>query len=320
MEERRPNSATTPARGTSGSGIPKPSSRLPLPRSSIPTAAAATTRAPGQHQKPSSDTSRAPVAQSPTVGSLRTPRLRSTASREHINPSATLPRSYKPGLPSTASHSRTSARDPASRNVNARPLQRQPPSPDSPFKNPLIPGRRPSGQFGYTAESSVVLTEDLSPEDGTEEDTPALPPLARPAAENLTFDALLADSRKPRPSLTERTIETLSNLPSSPAGKRRGSNFFDTLGSRRPVSKGSVASRPGSSYQSDGSNGPLSRPGSSSSSFDRTYSNFRASTNSYKPPLATVQGTPSRRLPTLGSSSTTTPNPKLRRGLRIAPP
>ncbi|KAJ2973107.1 hypothetical protein NUW58_g9024 [Xylaria curta] len=140
------------------------------------------------------------------------------------------------------------------------------------------------------------------------DDTPELPPLAKPATEHLTFDTLLAESRKPRPSLTERTIETLSNLPSSPVVKRRGSNFFEVSGSMRPPSKGNVTSRPGSSYQSDGSNGrsngPLSRPSSSSSSLDKGYSNFRASTNSYKPPLATVQGTPSKRLSTFGSSTT----------------
>lgn len=153
------------------------------------------------------------------------------------------------------------------------------------------------------------------------EDAPELPPLLKPASEHLTFDALLAESRKPRPSLTERTIETLSNLPSSPAVKRRGSNFFDMSGSSRPQSKAGVASRPasrpGSSYQSDGSsgrlNGPLSRPGSSSSSLDKGYSNFRASTNTYKPPRATVQGTPSKRLSAFGSSAipTTKSTPKL---------
>ncbi|KAI0467563.1 hypothetical protein F4859DRAFT_237723 [Xylaria cf. heliscus] len=331
MEERRPSSATIPARGTSG--IPKPSSRLPLPRSSIPTATVAataattttTTRATSK-QKPPSDTARAPLAQSSTVGSLRAPRLRSTASREHLGPSATLPRSYKSGLPSTSPHA--TARDPASKNVNAnanaksRPLQKQPLSTDSPFKKPLVPARRPSSHFNHATQSSASLPEDLliSPGDAIDEDIPELPPLTRPAAEDLTFDSLLADSGKLRPSLTERTIETLSNLPSSPAGKRRGSNFFDAPGSRRPLSKGSVAgSRPGSSYQSDGSNGrsngPLSRPGSSSGSgsgsgsLDRGYINFRASTNSYKPPLATVQGTPSKRIPTFSSSATTL-NPK----------
>ncbi|KAI0858449.1 hypothetical protein F4860DRAFT_301612 [Xylaria cubensis] len=308
MDENHPSGATTPARTTSG--IPKPSSRLPLPRSSLPTPATTATRAQQKPSVPSSNTPRAPLTQSSTAGSLRAPRLRSTASREHINSSATLPRSYKSALPSASSH--TTAKDTGSKNVNARLPKRQPLSTDSPFKIPLATSRRPSSHFSHGTQLSTVLVEDPPSEDGISEDIPELPPLTRPAVENLTFDALLADSGKLRPSLSERTIETLSNLPSSPAGKRRGGNHFDASGSRRPPSKGGIASRPGSrpgsSYQSDG-NGPLSRPSSSSSSLDRAYNSLRASTNSYKPPLPTVQGTPSKRLSNFGFSATT-PDPK----------
>ncbi|KAI0105280.1 hypothetical protein GGR51DRAFT_197476 [Nemania sp. FL0031] len=317
MEERRSSNATTASRGSSG--IPKPSSRLPLPRSSIPTPTA-TGRSQQKPSTPSSssassETPRASLAQPPAADGLRAPRLRPTASREHMSPSATLPRSYKSRVP-PASSIQPTAKDPGSRNTNLRPLQTQSNS-DSPFKKPQVPRRRPSSQFSYGTQPSGSLAEDLSSAEGTADDTiPELPPLIKPAAENLTFDALMAQSRKPRPSLTERTIETLSSLPSSPAVKRRGSNFFDMSGSKRPQSKGSVASRPGSSYQSDGSNGrsngPLSRPGSSSSSLDKGYSNFRASTNSYKPPLATVQGTPSRRVSAFGSGTPATRStPKL---------
>ncbi|TGJ86569.1 hypothetical protein E0Z10_g2160 [Xylaria hypoxylon] len=313
MEEKRPSGATTTGRASSG--IPKPSSRLPLPRSAIPTpTATATARSQQKPSIPSSETPRASLAQPSTIGGLRNPRLRATTSREQLNPSTTLPRSYKSGV-SPAAH-RSAVKDPGSKNVTSRPPQSQPTSADSPFKKPQIPRRRPSSQFNHGAQSSATLVEEPLSEDGIPDDIPELPPLAKPATENLTFDALLAGPRRPRPSLTERTIETLSNLPSSPAIKRRSSNFFDGSGSKRPQSKGSVASRPGSrlgsrpgsSYQSDGSNGrsnrPLSRPGSSSSSLDKGYSNFRASTNSYKPPLATVQGTPSKRIPTFGSSAT----------------
>ncbi|KAI0969593.1 hypothetical protein F4678DRAFT_439428, partial [Xylaria arbuscula] len=317
MDEQRPSGATGRPSAL-GSAIPKPSSRLPLPRSSIPTpSAAAATAIPQSRQKPtvsSSETPRSSLAQPSPVASLRTPRLRTAPSRERINPSATLPRSYKPGVPSAAS--RSAAKDLTSRNTNPRPALSQPTSTDTAFKKPLVPRRRPSSQFSYSTPSSATLVEEPSPDGELADDIPELPPLAKPAADNLTFDSLLAQSKKPRPSLTERTIETLSNLPSSPAIKRRGSNFFDAPGSRRPQSKGSVASRPGSrlgsrpgsSYQSDGSNGrsngPLSRPASSSGSLERGGSNFRASTSSYKPPLATVQGTPSKRLSTFGSSAT----------------
>ncbi|KAI1427828.1 hypothetical protein F5Y12DRAFT_120472 [Xylaria sp. FL1777] len=290
------------------SSIPKPSSRLPLPRSSIPTPAAAAAATPRSQQKPSipsSETPRTSLAPPSAIASLRTPRLRPATSREQINPSATLPRSYKPAAPSVAS--RSTVKDLSSRNANPRLAQSQSTSTDNAFKKPLVPRRRPSSQFSHGTQSSATLVEEPSSGGGIVDDIPELPPLVKPAADNLTFDALLAEPRRPRPSLTERTIETLSNLPSSPAMKRRGSNFFDASGSKRPQSKGSVPSRPGSSYQSDGSNGrsngPLSRPGSSSSSLDKGYSNFRASTNSYKPPLATVQDTPSRRISAFGYSA-----------------
>lgn len=136
-----------------------------------------------------------------------------------------------------------------------------------------------------------------------------LPPLASSTEEGLTFDTLRTQPKKPRMSLTERTIETLSQLPSSPALKRRGSSFFETEAPRRPQSKGSAGSRsrPGSSYQSDGSTvrsaRSLSRPGSSSGQTDSSYNNFRASTNTYKPPLSTVLGTPTKRIPAISSKT-----------------
>lgn len=323
MEEKRPGATATSAATANTSrresGIPKLSSRLPLPRSVIPTptSSSSTVRPQQKSSISKSETPRASV--SSTVGSLRNPRLRATQSREQIKPSGTLPRSTRPAQPPVSSQS--TLKDLNNRNRTSlsdgqhRPLHSQPDSASSPFKKPLVPRRRPSSQFSYGAQSSsATLVEDVqsayTTEDKTEDDQPELPPLTKSAAaENLTFDTLLAESRKPRPSLSERTIETLSNLPSSPAVRRRGSNFFDASGSGRPRSKGSVGSRPESSYQSDRSDGrtsrPSSRPGSSSGSLSRGYGNFRASTNSYKPPLATVQGTPSRRISAYGSNTTT---------------
>ncbi|KAI0509707.1 hypothetical protein F5B22DRAFT_312605 [Xylaria bambusicola] len=307
MEEKRPSAATTTGRASSG--IPKPSSRLPLPRSSIPTPSA-TTRSQQKSSAPSSsETHRASLPQPSAATTLRNPRLRPATSREQISSPTTLPRSYRPGV--SSANPRGTAKDSINRNVKSQPV-----STDNSFKKPLAPRRRPSSQFSHGTQSSATLVEEHSSGDGIIDDIPELPPLTKPTGDDLTFDAFLAEPRRPRPSLSERTIETLSNLPSSPAIKRRGSNFFDVPGSRRPQSKGSVTSRPGSrlgsrpssSYQSDGSNGrpsgPLSRPGSSSSSLEKGYGNFRASTNTYKPPLATVQGTPSRRLSAFGSSAT----------------
>jgi hypothetical protein len=58
-----------------------------------------------------------------------------------------------------------------------------------------------------------------------------------------------ADSarRKLRPSLSERTIETLSQLPPSPSPRRRQSSFYSTASPMRPSSAMSNGSRPGSS-------------------------------------------------------------------------
>ncbi|KAI1827330.1 hypothetical protein F4861DRAFT_404274 [Xylaria intraflava] len=302
MEEKRLSIAATASRGTSG--IPKPSSRLPLPRSSIPTptpAPTSTIRLQKRPSIPSFENGGSSLSRSSTVGSRR---LRPAASQEQMSPSATLPRSYRPGAPSAGSQSAT-ARNPSSRNPNLRPLQDQPASTDSPFKKPSIPRRRQSTQFSHGPRQSTVLVEPLHLGDTMGDDAPDLPPLIQPTAEKLTFDTFMADAAKQRPSLSERTIETLSKLPSSPMRKQRASNFFDMPGSARSPSKGSMPSRPGSSCQSDGSNSRGSRPASRPGSSSEGSSNLRASNMSpYKPPLATVQGTPSKRPPTFGPSAT----------------
>ncbi|KAI1483209.1 hypothetical protein F4774DRAFT_416749 [Daldinia eschscholtzii] len=180
------------------------------------------------------------------------------------------------------------------------------------LKKPLVARRRPSGilrQSSPTASAGGTLSPEEEEDDG-DIAVDSLPPLPRSSDEGLTFDALLSpQSSKSRPSLAERTIETLSQLPSSPAFKRRGSNFFEGEAPLRPQSKGSISSRsrPGSSYQSDGSTirsvRSLSRPGSSSGNSDGLYSNFRASTNSFKPPLSTVFGTPAKRVSSVNSKT-----------------
>lgn len=89
---------------------------------------------------------------------------------------------------------------------------------------------------------------------------------------------------KPRPSLAERTMETLSHLPSTPTLKPRASNsnFYEQQepsgSTSRPVSR--WGDRPGSSRRSQSSNPPssqtsLSRPGSSSGP-GQGFSNLRS--------------------------------------------
>ncbi|ROT42642.1 L domain-like protein [Sodiomyces alkalinus F11] len=139
-------------------------------------------------------------------------------------------------------------------------------------------------------------------------------PLPSTAEIDVAHDTLPARPAKSRPSLAERTIETLSQLPSSPALSKKSSSFFDPDGSRRPRSRAeSNASRPGSSYASDASSfmrpasRGRSRPGSSSGPDDGV-SAFRASTNTFRRPMATIEGTPSRR--TSGIASLRTPSVK----------
>ena len=107
-------------------------------------------------------------------------------------------------------------------------------------------------------------------------------------------------SRKPRPSLSERTMETLQNIPSSPAVRKRGSSFFNPDSPMRPPSSG-APSRPTSSSQNDTSMGPplqsvSSRPTSSAGQGQSLQPDFRASTNTFRPPPSAFQAhTPVKR-------------------------
>lgn len=65
--------------------------------------------------------------------------------------------------------------------------------------------------------------------------------------------------RKSRPSLSERAMDTLQNIPSSPAIRKRTSSFYNPESPMRPVSSGTQSSRPGSSSQNDTVMGPPSR-------------------------------------------------------------
>ncbi|KAI0173057.1 hypothetical protein GGR52DRAFT_370121 [Hypoxylon sp. FL1284] len=285
------------------SAIPRPTSRLPLPRSNV------STTAHSQSQQPLEPTRGRP-AQSATTGSVnaRNPRLRPTPSKEQLGTTTTPRKTVKPNAPPVSTQNNRRDLNTRNRSASRGAKQAAPQDRDSQaardglFKKPPIPRRQPSGQF-LPASPASSSRGPFSPDqvDDDEAAVDFLPPLTSSAEEGLTFDTLRAQPKKSRPSLTERTVETLSQLPSSPAFQRRGSNFFETEPSRRPQSKGSAGSRsrPSSSYQSDGPNArstrSLSRPGSSSGQGDHSFGNFRASTNTYKPPLSTVLDTPTKR-------------------------
>ncbi|KAI1846427.1 hypothetical protein JX266_007632 [Neoarthrinium moseri] len=316
MDDRRQSmttSTTTNTTGNRSSALPRPTSRLPQPRASAIPAPASTVR-----HAASSDglRGRPAAAQSSTPNDLRAaanpPRLRAPASREQLRgpttPTSALrkpQRSIAPPLSSqtalrgaaaaagtstnAGTRSRSASREPAR---HAAP----PSAGDDRFKKPLLPRRRPSGQFtpALYQQNEAVIHDDDSPSD----EPPPPWSASTPTRPNTDADASQARPAISRPSLAERTMETLSQLPSSPAIKRRGSNFFDSEpSSRRPSSRAaSGGSRPGSSYQSDGSFGKsLSRPGSSSGPSEGLYGGFKASTASHRPAAESTQGTPSRR-------------------------
>ncbi|KAL1867894.1 hypothetical protein Daus18300_006169 [Diaporthe australafricana] len=119
-------------------------------------------------------------------------------------------------------------------------------------------------------------------------------------------DTIRAKTLKPRPSLAERTVQTLSRLPSSPAlrGRASHSNFFEPDPYRSASRPASRNSRPGSSLRIDnpdltGSRPSLSRPGSSSGPLQDL-------SNPFNPQLPSVDSSPmrGRRLGTLRTPST----------------
>ncbi|KAK8054100.1 hypothetical protein PG996_013401 [Apiospora saccharicola] len=287
------------------SAIPRPTSRLPVPQriSLLPVATPKPTTSNGLRSAPSREILRPSSSSSDVRTATANSRLRTSVSRDQLNTSSTTSspstlrrpqRSVGPPISSQGAlqgvKSRSVSRDPVSRITGDSLSQR----------SIAIRNRKSSGHL------SVNYGRDESP---LEEDMP--PPLTSSMGEETSsFDTIQASSKKSRPSLSERTIETLSQLPSSPVIKRNGSSFYDNDGFRRPESRtGSVGSRPGSSYQSDGSSGPTgrssSRPGSSSGPADNLYTNFRASTSTYRPPLASVPGTPSRRTSALPKTPNT---------------
>ncbi|RDA93151.1 hypothetical protein CP533_3189, partial [Ophiocordyceps camponoti-saundersi (nom. inval.)] len=106
-------------------------------------------------------------------------------------------------------------------------------------------------------------------------------------ASSLSSCAAPATATSSRPSLSQRTIDTLSQLPSSPAMTKKPSSFFDQ---RRPPS-GTETTRPRSSHNSDGSARGSSRPGSRLGSDD---CGLRAPIDGLKGALAS-SSTPRRR-------------------------
>ncbi|KAF7548974.1 hypothetical protein G7Z17_g6700 [Cylindrodendrum hubeiense] len=304
------------------SGIPKPATTLPRPTSTLRSQPSRESlggdlRNPRLRPSLSRDQLRSSVG---TAGDLRNPRLRTAASREHLStasrrtslaskPPANLnaPRPSVSRAPSTPQRS-TSTIDELSTTPPFDPpgeaLAQE--SDGHIFRRRLTLTRRPSESF-----SASPLPDPGSFYDNADQARPMTASTEGSGASGPS-DTLKPRSSKPRPSLSERTMETLAQIPSSPAVSKKSSAFFDH---GRPQSRtdgrrsraDSTSSRPGSSYTSDGSarlpSRSGSRPGSSAGPPEMGFSSFRASANSYKPPLTTISGTPQSQRRTSGVHS-----------------
>ncbi|SPO07487.1 related to receptor-like protein kinase 5 precursor [Cephalotrichum gorgonifer] len=282
----QPASAPAPAPGRP-SGIPRPS-RLPVP-SSIPRPAPNTLRTAASRESLSLSTadlrdvsrassresntsslagrkSNAPAVAHPQLRPARSrPSLRHAASASHLDQS-------QPPLPKKAPD--------ASRRLSGLPLGNAP----APVGAKRTTNRRTSGMYNLGGSAAPVPSYAQ-----TQPPRRASPPDAadRWAAEPGPFET----PKKRAPSLAERTIETLSQIPSSPAVSRRPSAFFD----QRPRSRASSsASRPGSSLGDAGLR--RSRTNSISGPDDALRSHSPPSPNMHRPPLPTIDGTPHKAL------------------------
>ncbi|KAL1838211.1 hypothetical protein VTJ49DRAFT_2938 [Mycothermus thermophilus] len=278
-------------RQTRPSGIPRPSkipqpSRLPIPRtSSLRTSPSRETLDPATNAS----------------SGLRNPKLRTTSSRDQLTaraPAATaqasLPfRTVSSPQARSSSLGRTSITTTTASAAGATPhhprLARGAPTATSGLRSSSVAThhslRRQSSQQWISA---TVLPDEQDGDIGNGSmfgDSGPLSPLS---------------PKSSRLSLAERTVETLSRLPSSPAVKGRAAASFygaDAVPWKPPSRPSSRASRPGSSHHSN-----ESRPGSRSGLEDR-------SQNPIITPLSPIEGTPLRNrrsIPSLPTPSART--------------
>lgn len=242
-----------PAISPKPSGIPRPS-RLPVPKTRSLRAA------------PSRDNLKSARL------SINNPPLRSSASRDQL--STTL---AKPRISSTNTRSRESIL-PRDRDISTGTVIYNP--------TPQTLRRKPSGDALFRKPSRPALREtklELREEEGVDEN------IGTVVEEETQYDL----PRKPRPSLSERTMETLQNIPSSPAVRNRRSSFFNNDSPMRPPSR--AMSRPTSSAGS----------GSGSGSVTSIPIDFRASTNTFRPQQSSISAyTPLKRPSTAKSYKT----------------
>ncbi|KAK4199245.1 hypothetical protein QBC40DRAFT_176710 [Triangularia verruculosa] len=286
MEEPRQNKPT---------GIPR-LSKIPVPGQTTSASKLPVPRSNSVRASPSRESLNLGAA----TGQLRNPKLRTTASRDQLAPTANSPTPRAVSSPHTRtslSHTSGNARNAASKansGFTPQPMRL------------LKPGGQPAHQSTRSTSASRAPKRQPSQQwiSAATVDEPLLEePENTVTVEYLGHDIALdspPDSAKLRPSLAERTMETLSRLPSSPSVKgKAAASFFDVTGSgrqspSRPVSR---ASRPGSSHPSEGSSGQSrlsSRPSSRAGLDSPVTTHFGSRIATYQTNVSTVESIPLR--------------------------
>ncbi|KAJ2898935.1 hypothetical protein MKZ38_003568 [Zalerion maritima] len=265
------------------------------PKSGTTTATTASTRAPAPGPRR--------VASKPTLnrpGTTKAQALRTSASQTFRSQQEQKAHQAQAAAeqekrPAAQSLSRKSSRDVFSHSTGSIGARRN-------SGNDTI---RPRKSMTLTRRPSQQLHSVASPTGASSTDDAASP--LEDVGEETSFDTLQV-KRKPRPSLAERTIETLANLPSSPAIRKSRSGFLAQDPTQRPMSHTSNGSRPSSSHNSDGSARPSSRD--SRGSFKPSLSSVRAT------PATTPATTPAKRTSTVAKTLRT---PASRQSLGTTP-
>ncbi|KIW08365.1 uncharacterized protein PV09_01281 [Verruconis gallopava] len=213
--------ASQPTSSGNPSALPRPAaSKLPLPRSSVPN-----------------------LRQQPSLSSISRPTNASAARRQAST--ASLAQKARPPL----SHTQPNDRAPAHlRNASAALSAGQDASFKKPSTRPLSRTNVQAKQRQASAASSKgsILEDDLGSHRSFQSDATYSTNATSPSTTPVTPTFRKAS----RPSLSERTIESLASIPPSPAGSRRKSSFFTSDSPMKALSRPASAidnrSRPSS--------------------------------------------------------------------------
>lgn len=297
---RSPASSSQLRKKPSVSSISRPAPQQQPAQTHAPPRAAAPAPQPTVQRKPSRISlvpSSAPSTAVPAPKPNTHAPLTKKPSRASLVPSSARRVS---GIPSSGvPPPRTSSQSaPAFKKPFARPPSRQSRTPSQPIRTPSISkeddvlgsldGFRSASRASSRAGSRAGFHESSSSPEYVPEYVPEVQPEE-------------GERRKPRPSLTERTMESLAQLPSSPAngkGRRRRSSFFNQDNSMPPplrpasaMSNKSSGSRP---TTSDGTGKRLPTTPSKSSAPSSRMSMTVPGKRTVSAAAATPTGTPSR--------------------------